>query len=134
LSLPAAEIKEAVPKLLLTIQDDPSLRRRLAQLRIAFRQLDPRRRAARPHPLAPAAAAPRQFITQFVAQDATRRSPYCVLVACYAHMSRLDDAREVRAQLQAMNPVGTPDPSSYRNAEHRELFLSGFRLAAGETE
>jgi hypothetical protein len=43
--------------------------RRLAPLRIAFqnpgnldRQLDPRHRAARPHPLAPAATAPRQFI------------------------------------------------------------------------
>src|SRR5215469_15588711 len=45
--------------------------RRLAPLRVAFqnpgnlgRQLNPRHRAARPHLLAPAATAPRQFITR----------------------------------------------------------------------
>ena len=27
-----------------------------------------------------------------------------------------------------------PDASYLRNAEHRELFLSGLRLAAGETD
>jgi hypothetical protein len=49
-------------------------------------------------------------------------------------LGRLDDAREVVAQLQAITPVVIPDASNYRNAEHRELFLSGLRLAAGETE
>jgi adenylate cyclase len=77
---------EAVPKLLLVIQEDPS------------------------HP-----------------------QPYRVLAACYAHMGRLDDAREVAVRLRALTPIGIPDASYWRNAEHRELYLSGLRLAAGET-
>ena len=77
---------EAVPKLLLAIQDDPSF----------------------PH-------------------------PYRVLAACYAHMGRLDEAQEVVGRLRAITAVVVPDRGDLRNAEHRELFLSGLRLAAGET-
>ena len=76
---------EAVPKLLLAIQDDPSF-----------------------------------------------PPPYRSLAACYAHMGRLDDAREVVTRLRAITPVVISDASYLRNAEHRELFLSGLRLAAGE--
>jgi adenylate cyclase len=77
---------EAVPKLLLAIQDDPSY-------------------------------------TQ----------PYRYLAACYAHMGRLDEAREVVTRLRAITSVVIP-ARSLRNAEHRELVLSGLRLAAGEAE
>jgi hypothetical protein len=49
-------------------------------------------------------------------------------------MGRLDEAREVVARLRAVNPVVTPNASNLRDAEHRELFLSGLRLAAGEAE
>jgi TolB-like protein len=76
---------EAVPKLLLAIQDDPGF------------------------PLA-----------------------YRCLAACYAHMGRLDDAREIVARLRAITPVVVPDVGFLRNPEQRELFLSGLRLAAGE--
>ena len=76
---------EAVPKLLLAIQDDPS---------------DP--------------------------------VPYRVLAACYAHMGRLGDAREIVERLRAITSVVIPDASYLRNPEHRELFLSGLRLAAAE--
>jgi tetratricopeptide (TPR) repeat protein len=76
---------EAVPKLLLAIQDDPS-----------------------------------------------NSPPYRALVACYAHMGRLDDARETIARLRAITPVVIPDFSFLRNPEQRELFLSGLRLAMGE--
>jgi adenylate cyclase len=76
---------EAVPKLLLAIQDDPS---------------DPR--------------------------------GYRFLAACYAHTGRLDDAREIVERLRAITSVVIPDASYLRNAEHRELLLSGLRLAAGE--
>jgi adenylate cyclase len=55
------------------------------------------------------------------------------LAACYAHMGRLDEAREVIIRLRAINPVILPTIMPYRNPEHRELFLSGLRLAAGET-
>jgi adenylate cyclase len=77
---------EAVPKLLLAIQDDPS-----------FPQ------------------------------------PYRYLAACYAHMGRLDDAREIVTRLRAITSVVIPDASHFRNPEHRELLVSGLRLAAGET-
>ncbi len=76
---------EAVPKLLLAIQEDPSL-----------------------------------------------PQPYRYLAACYAHMGRFDDAREIVARLRAITSIVIPDASYLRNAEHRELFLSGLRLAAGE--
>jgi adenylate cyclase len=81
----ARRFDEAVPKLLLAIQDDPS-----------FAQ------------------------------------PYRTLAACYAHMGRLDDARAIVNRLQAITSVVVPDASFLRNAEHRELFLSGLRLAMGE--
>jgi TolB-like protein/class 3 adenylate cyclase len=55
------------------------------------------------------------------------------LAACYAHMGRLDDAREIVARRRAITPVVIPDVSYLRNPEHRELYLSGLRLAMGET-
>jgi adenylate cyclase len=76
---------QAVPKLLLAIQEDPS------------------------HPV-----------------------PYRVLASCYAHMGRLDEAREIVERLRIIAPVVVPRVVPYRNPEHRELFLSGLRIAAGE--
>jgi hypothetical protein len=76
---------EAVPKLLLAIQEDPSL-----------------------------------------------PNPYRYLAACYAHMGRLDEARAIARRLQTITGVVIPDLIYLRNAEHRELYLSGLRLAADE--
>jgi tetratricopeptide (TPR) repeat protein len=81
----ARRFDQAVPKLLLAIQDDPSF-----------------------------------------------PSPYRFLAACHAHMGRLDEAREVVARLRAITPVVMPDASHFRNAEHRELLLSGLRLTLAE--
>jgi adenylate cyclase len=81
----AQRFDQAVPKLLLAIQDDPS-----------------------------------------------HAHPYRVLAACYAHMGRRDDARDIVVRLRAITPIVTPDVSFIRNLEHRELFLSGLRLAVGE--
>jgi adenylate cyclase len=58
---------------------------------------------------------------------------YRFLAACYAHMGRLDEAREIVGRLREITPVVVPTYLAYRNPEHRELFLSGLRLAAGET-
>jgi TolB-like protein len=55
-----------------------------------------------------------------------------VLASCYAHMGRLDEAREIVERLRAITPVLIPRRLAWRNPEHRELFLSGLRLAAGE--
>jgi TolB-like protein len=60
--------------------------------------------------------------------------PHRFLAACYAHMGRLHDARGIVTRLQAITPVVIPDASFLRNPEHRELLLSGLRLAAGETQ
>jgi TolB-like protein len=60
-------------------------------------------------------------------------SPYRFLAACYAHMGRLDEARAIVAQLRAITPEVVPSVLPWRNPEDRELFLSGLRLAAGET-
>ena len=46
-------------------------------------------------------------------------------------MGRLDEAREIVARLRAITPLRA-ERSAFRNPEHRELFLSGLRLAAGE--
>jgi TolB-like protein len=58
--------------------------------------------------------------------------PYRFLAACYAHMGRHDDAREVVARLRAITPLVVPNELPERNPEHRELLLSGLRLATAE--
>jgi adenylate cyclase len=58
---------------------------------------------------------------------------YRVLASCYAHMGRLDEAREIVRRLGAITPAVMEPGTRYRNPELRELFLSGLRLAAGET-
>jgi TolB-like protein len=67
-----------------------------------------------------------------IQEDPSFPEPYRYLAASHAHMGRLDDAREVVARLRAIASVVIPDASYLRNPEHRELFLSGLRLAAGK--
>jgi adenylate cyclase len=59
--------------------------------------------------------------------------PYRYLAACYAHMGRLDDARRMIERLRAITPLVLEDLTYWRNPEHRDLVLSGLRLAMGET-
>ena len=61
-------------------------------------------------------------------------SSYRFLAACYGHMGRLNEAQEIVKRLREIAPSVMPSVIPYRKAEHRELFLSGLRLAAGETE
>jgi len=67
-----------------------------------------------------------------IQEDPSNPGPYRVLAACYAHLGRLDDAREMVERLRAITLSVMPDTSYLRNPEHRELLLSGLRLAAGE--
>ena len=60
-------------------------------------------------------------------------NPYRFLAACYAHMGRIDDARKTVTCLGSITSVVIPDASYVRNPEHRELLLSGLRLAMGES-
>jgi TolB-like protein/class 3 adenylate cyclase len=57
---------------------------------------------------------------------------YRVLAACYAHMGRLTEAQKVMERLRAMNAGIMSGSIPYRNSEHRDLYISGLRMAAGE--
>ena len=67
-----------------------------------------------------------------IQEDPSFPQPYRYLAACYGHMGRIDDARDVVRRLRAITPVVVPNINPLRNPEHRELYLSGLRLAAGE--
>ena len=69
-----------------------------------------------------------------IQQDPSFPMPYRVLAACYGHMGRLEKAQEIVAQLTAITSVVVPDASFLRNPRHRELLLSGLRLAMGEAD
>jgi TolB-like protein/DNA-binding winged helix-turn-helix (wHTH) protein len=61
--------------------------------------------------------------------DPSFPEPYRFLAACYAHMGQLDNARDIIARLRSITPSVIPSASYLRKPEHRELFLSGLRLA-----
>ena len=65
-------------------------------------------------------------------EDPSYPGPYRYLAACYAHMGRLDEARKIIKRLLAITPRVVPSTAHIRNPEHRELFLSGLRLAGAE--
>jgi pentatricopeptide repeat protein len=75
---------------------------------------------------------PKLFLA--IQEDPSFPPPYRTLASCYAHMGRLDDAREIVERLRAITSAVIPNAPNLRNAEHRELLLSGLRLAAGEAE
>jgi adenylate cyclase len=54
------------------------------------------------------------------------------LAACYAQVGRLGQARQTLQELRTITPVVMPSTVPFRNPEHRELYLSGLRLAMGE--
>ena len=54
------------------------------------------------------------------------------LAACYAHMGRLAEAREIVQRLLVITPVVVPTGLAFRNPEQRAILLSGLRLAMGE--
>ncbi len=55
---------------------------------------------------------------------------YRFLAACLAQMGRLDEAREIVAKLRPMTRDLIPSATHWRNVQHRELYLSGLRMAA----
>jgi TolB-like protein/class 3 adenylate cyclase len=67
-----------------------------------------------------------------IQEDPTFPEPYRHLAACYAHMGRLDEAREIVTRLRSITRDVVPRIVPYRNPEHRELLLSGLRLVTGE--
>jgi TolB-like protein/predicted ATPase/class 3 adenylate cyclase len=67
-----------------------------------------------------------------IQSDESGAAPHRWLAACYAHLGRLDEARETIAHLREITSTVMHDAGNLRNAAHRELFLSGLRLATGE--
>jgi len=51
------------------------------------------------------------------------------LAASYAHLGRLAEAREIVHRLGA---AVSDDGSRFQSSEHRQMYLSGLRLAVGE--
>jgi hypothetical protein len=58
---------------------------------------------------------------------------YRFVAACCAHMGQLDEARQVIERLRAITSVVVPTATHWRNAEQRELCLSGLPLTMGKT-
>jgi len=77
-------------------------------------------------------AVPKFLLT--MQEDPSGTTCYRILAACYAHMGRLKEAREVVARLRVITPNVMPTVRLLRNPDHRELFLSGLRMVTGETE
>ena len=48
-------------------------------------------------------------------------------------MGRLDEARAIVARLRDIAPLVVPSDLPWHNPEHCEMFLSGLRLAVGES-
>jgi len=70
--------------------------------------------------------------------ESVERYPHHVLThrflaASHAHAGRLDEARTVVAHLRTLNMPVLEDGTRYRNKDYRTLYVSGLRLAAGET-
>jgi TolB-like protein/class 3 adenylate cyclase len=66
-----------------------------------------------------------------IQEDPIFPEPYRHLAACYAHMGRLDEGRDIITRLRSITPDVVPRIIPYRNPEHCELFLSGLRIATG---
>jgi len=56
------------------------------------------------------------------------------LAACYGHLGQFDEAKIIIERLRALTPVVLPAADNYRDPAQREFFLSGLRLAMGETD
>jgi tetratricopeptide (TPR) repeat protein len=67
-----------------------------------------------------------------IQEDPSYPGSYRYLAACYAHLGQLDKARDTVSRLRSITPIVVPSHVPLRKLEHRELFLSGLRLAAGE--
>src|SRR5262249_4451549 len=69
-----------------------------------------------------------------IQEDPNYPAPYRFLAATYAHMGRLGEARDVVRRLRAITPVVVPPNPQFQKPEHRQLLLSGLRLAMGEAQ
>jgi adenylate cyclase len=71
----------------------------------------------------------RQSLQEFPNWAPTHR----FLAACCARLEQYDEAYELIDRLRQITSVIVPKATHWRDAEQRELYLSGLRLAARET-
>ena len=57
---------------------------------------------------------------------------YRFLASCYAHMGRVDEARELVKRLRNITPIVVPSAAHWRDPKHRDFYLQGLRLAADQ--
>lgn len=57
---------------------------------------------------------------------------YRTLASCYAHMGRLDEARDIVRRLRLLTPAVIPTVRFFRDPQQLELYLSGLRQAMGQ--
>jgi adenylate cyclase len=67
-----------------------------------------------------------------IQEDPNYPTSYRFLAACLAHMDRLDEARDIVAQLRRLAPAVFPPRPMFRRPEDEELLVSGLRLAIGK--
>ena len=67
-----------------------------------------------------------------VQETPTWAPTYRFLASCYAHMGQLDEAGDIVKRLRDITPVVIPSAEHWRDPTHREFYLKGLRLAAGE--
>jgi TolB-like protein len=74
----------------------------------------------------------RAMLLQSLQEHASWAPTHRFLASCYAHMGRLDEARDIVKRLREITPLLVPRAEHWRNPEDREFYLQGLRLAAGE--
>jgi TolB-like protein len=74
-----------------------------------------------------------QVLLVAIEEDPGYAPAYRALAACYAHLGRLGEAREIVHRLRAITSDIVPNFTHLQDAEHRAFFLSALRLAAAET-
>ena len=67
-----------------------------------------------------------------IQDDPSNPMAHRALISCYAHMGYLSESREILLRLRNLTQVVLPDVSFLRDAEQRDLFLSGLRLAMSQ--
>lgn len=68
-----------------------------------------------------------------MAEHPSYPTPYRFLAACYAHLGRIEEARDIVNRLQAVSS-NLLALQNLRKLEHQELLRSGLLIAAGEPE
>jgi TolB-like protein/class 3 adenylate cyclase len=75
----------------------------------------------------------RVILLRALQETPTWAPTYRFLASCYAHMGRLDEARDIVKRLREVTPVVVPSAEHWRMPKDREFYLTGLRLAARES-